>query len=66
MSSVKDRTLKGENAFFVDLGCDPEVVSSRYSSLLWLRGGPQVNLAGRHLMHLDEMKLQMSRMFSVA
>ena len=55
MSSVKDWTLKGENAFFVDLGWDPEVVSSRYSSLLWLRGGPQVHLAGRHLVHLDEI-----------
>ena len=65
MSSVKDRTLKGENAFFVDLGCDPEVVSSRYSSLLWLRGGPQVHLAGRHLVHLDEIMFQMSRMLSV-
>ena len=66
MSSVKDRTLKGENAFFVDLGCDPEVVSSRCSSLLWLRGGPQVDLAGRHLVHLDEIQFQMSRVLSVA
>ena len=66
MSSVKDRTLKGENAYFVDLGYDPEVVSSRYSSLLWLRGGPQVNLAGRHLVHLHEIQFQMLRTLSVA
>jgi len=63
MSSVKDRTLKGENAFFVDLGCDPEVVSSRYSSLLWLRGGPQVHLAGRHLVHLDTLGEETSSIF---
>ena len=25
----KRQDFKGENAFFVDLGCDPEVVSSR-------------------------------------